>query len=64
MKDDWRYVRSGMGQLPLTAAMDLLKQNSYNGWIMFEHEKCWRSEREAPAEIFPVPTAWARQVIA
>ena len=64
MKDDWRYVRSGMGQLPLTAAMDLLKQNSCNGWIMFEHEKCWRSRWEASAEIFPVPTAWARQVIA
>ena len=64
MKDDWRYVRLGMGQLPLTAATDLLKQNVYNRRIMFEHEKYWRSKREASAKIFPVPAAWACQVIA
>ena len=64
MKDGWRYVRPGTGQLPLTEAIDLLKQHGYDGWIMFEHEKRWHPELEDPAEIFPVFAAWARQVIA
>ena len=52
MKDGWRYVPPGTGQLPLAEAIALLKENNYDGWIMFEHEKRWHDELEEPEVIF------------
>ena len=63
MKDGWRYVAPGTGQLPLQEAIALLKQHDYDGWIMFEHEKRWHQELEDPEDIFPVFSAWARPLI-
>ena len=63
MKDGWRYVVPGTGQLPLQEAIALLKQHDYDGWIMFEHEKRWHQELEDPEDIFPVFSAWARPLI-
>ncbi|MDB4698593.1 sugar phosphate isomerase/epimerase [Candidatus Latescibacteria bacterium] len=63
MKDGWRYVAPGTGQLPLKEAIALLKQHDYDGWIMFEHEKRWHQELEDPEDIFPVFSAWARPLI-
>ena len=63
MKDGWRYVAPGTGQLPLQEAIALLKQHDYDGWIMFEHEKRWHQELEEPEDIFPVFSAWARPLI-
>lgn len=63
MKDGWRYVPPGKGQLPLVEAIALLKQHGYDGWIMFEHEKRWHPELKDPEEIFPVFAAWARPLI-
>ena len=63
MKDGWRYVPPGSGQLPLEEAIALLKERGYEGWIMFEHEKRWHPELEEPEEIFPVFSAWAGGLI-
>ena len=63
MKDGWRYVAPGTGQLPLQEAIALLKQHGYDGWIMFEHEKRWYPELEDPDDIFPVFAAWARPLV-
>ena len=63
MKDGWRYVAPGTGQLPLQEAIALLKQHDYDGWVMFEHEKRWHQELEDPEDIFPVFSAWARALI-
>ena len=63
MKDGWRYVPPGTGQLPLQEAIALLKAHGYDGWIMFEHEKRWHQELEDPEQIFPVFAAWARPLV-
>ena len=63
MKDGWRYVPPGTGQLPLAEAIALLKENDYDGWIMFEHEKRWHDELEDPEVIFPQFVGWARPLI-
>lgn len=58
MKDGWRYVPPGTGQLPLTEALGLLRDRGYDGYVMFEHEKRWHGEFEEPEEIFPLFTQW------
>ena len=63
MKDGWRYVTPGTGQLPLAQAIRLLKQNSYDGWIVFEHEKRWIANLAEPEDIFPQFARWARPLI-
>lgn len=62
MKDGWRYVPPGAGQLPLKEAIALLKEKGYDGWIMFEHEKRWHRELEEPEVIFPQFMRWAREL--
>jgi sugar phosphate isomerase/epimerase len=64
MKDGWRYVPPGQGELPLAQAIGLLRQRGYQGWIMFEHEKRWHRELEEPEQIFPVFVRWVRPLIA
>ena len=62
MKDGWRYVPPGTGQLPLKEAIALLGEKGYDGWIMFEHEKRWHRELEEPEVIFPQFVGWARSL--
>ena len=64
MKDGWRYVHPGQGQLPLAEAIALLQNKGYNGWIMLEHEKRWHPELPAPEEAFPVFVEWVKPLIA
>ena len=64
MKDGWRYVNPGTGQLPLTDAVNILRANGYDGWLMFEHEKRWHPNLPEPEEIFPTFPAWARPLTA
>lgn len=63
MKDGWRYVTPGTGQLPLAEAIALLQSEGYRGWMMFEHEKRWHRELEEPEVIFPLFVAWAKRLI-
>ena len=63
MKDGWRYVPPGEGQLPLVEAIALLKQHGYDGWIMFEHEKRWHPELPDPEVAFPAFAKWIRPLI-
>lgn len=63
MNDGWRYVIPGTGQLPLAQAIELLKHNGYDGWIVFEHEKRWIANLPEPEEIFPQFVRWARPLI-
>ena len=63
MQDGWRYVFPGQGQLPLAEAVQILKSNGYDGWLMFEHEKRWHPTLAEPEEIFPVFAQWARSLI-
>ncbi len=63
MKDGWRYVTPGTGQLPLVEAIHLLKVNGYDGWIMFEHEKRWHKELAEPQDIFPKFVEWVSPLI-
>ena len=64
MRDGWRYVRPGAGQLPLAAAIALLKGHGYTAaGSCLEHEKRWHPELEAPEEIFPIFPAWVRPLL-
>lgn len=64
MKDGWRYVFPGEGQLPLAEAINLLKQSGYDGWLLFEHEKRWHPNLAEPEEAFPAFVKWVRPLIA
>lgn len=63
MQDGWRYVVPGTGQLPLVEAINLLKENGYDGWIVLEHEKRWHPELMEPEEIFPRFVQWVRPLL-
>jgi sugar phosphate isomerase/epimerase len=63
MEDGWYYVPPGMGQLPIGAAIALLKGHGYDGWIVFEHEKRWHPGLQEPEEIFPAFVKWAKPQI-
>lgn len=63
MKDGWRYVYPGKGELPLAEAIGLLQKQGYDGWVMFEHEKRWHMELPEPEEIFPAFVNWFRGVV-
>ena len=63
MKDGWRYVPPGTGQLPLAEGVALLQEMGYDGWIMFEHEKRWHRELEEPETIFPGFIQWIHPLV-
>ena len=63
MQDGWRYVLPGDGQLPLTEAIAVLKQNGYDGWILFENEKRWHPTLAEPEVAFPAFVSWIRPLI-
>jgi sugar phosphate isomerase/epimerase len=63
MQDGWRYVVPGSGQLPIAEAIALLRQNGYDGWIVFEHEKRWHPELLEPEEIFPRFVKWVNPLV-
>jgi sugar phosphate isomerase/epimerase len=58
-----RYALPGEGQLPLAHAIEVLKRNRYDGWLMFEHEKHWLPEIEEPEIAFPAFIKWVRPLI-
>ena len=60
MKDGWRYVEPGTGELPLAEALALMKARSYGGYVMFEWEKRWHRELPEPEEMFPRFISWFR----
>lgn len=62
MKDGWRYVTPGTGELPLAEAVGLLEHGGFDGWVIFEHEKRWHRELPDPEEIFPECVAWFRSL--
>jgi sugar phosphate isomerase/epimerase len=63
MADGWRYVLPGEGHLPLAEAIALLKQNGYDGWILFEHEKRWHPDLSEPEIAFPAFVKWVKSLI-
>ncbi len=58
MKDGWRYVEPGTGQLPLEEALSLMKDRSFDGYVTFEWEKRWHRELPDPEEMFPKFISW------
>ena len=60
MGDGWYYVLPGKGQLPLSDSIKLLKENGYDGWLQFEHEKRWHPELVEPEIAFPAFAEWAQ----
>jgi len=62
MKDGWRYVTPGEGQLPLAEGIGLLGERGFDGWVIFEHEKRWHAELPEPKVIFPKFVAWFRSL--
>ncbi len=62
MKDGWRYVPPGSGQLPIAEAVMLLHSNGFDGWLLFEHEKRWHPELPEPEDIFPAFVQWAHSL--
>lgn len=60
MKDGWKYVSPGTGQLPLEKALKLLKERGYDGYVMFEHEKRWHPTLPEPEDIMPEFLSWFR----
>lgn len=62
MKDGWRYVLPGRGELPLRSAVLALRTSDYSGWYVFEHEKRWHAELESPDEALPAYLKWIRSI--
>ena len=62
MDDGWRYVVPGTGDLPIAEGLELLAEEGYDGWVMFEHEKRWHPELEDPAEAYPSYVQWVKSV--
>lgn len=62
MKDGWKYVPPGQGQLPLAKALGLLKGRCYDGYVMFEHEKRWHPTLPEPEDVLPVFVSWFRSL--
>lgn len=63
MKDGWRYVLPGEGDLPLAEAVLLLKENGYEGWLLFENEKRWHPNLAEPEVAFPAFINWAKSIL-
>jgi sugar phosphate isomerase/epimerase len=63
MADGWYYVLPGEGQLPLAQAIALLRQNGYDDWLLFEHEKRWHPDLAEPEEAFPAFVKWVKPLI-
>lgn len=57
-EEGWHYVLPGTGELPLEEGINILKQNSYNGWLLFEHEKRWHPDLPEPEVAFPAFVKW------
>ncbi len=64
MNDGWRYVLPGAGQLPLADGIKVLRQNGYDGWLLFEHEKRWHPTLPEPEVIFPAFVQWVKPLLA
>ncbi|MDQ8179946.1 sugar phosphate isomerase/epimerase family protein [Pelagicoccus sp. SDUM812005] len=62
MKDGWRYVLPGEGQLPLAKAVATLKSGGYAGWYVFEHEKRWHADLEEPDVALQAYVKWLRSL--
>lgn len=62
MEDGWHYVLPGAGQLPLAEAIRLLRQQGYDGWFLFEHEKRWHPNLPEPEEAFAAYARWIRSI--
>ena len=58
MDDGWRYVLPGDGELPLAEGVALLREEGFDGWVMFEHEKRWHPELAEPEEAYPAFVEW------
>lgn len=63
MKDGWRYVIPGTGQLPLAESITLLKSNGFSGYLLCEHEKRWHPDLVEPEVIFPAFVKWVKPLI-
>jgi hypothetical protein len=44
-------------------AIDVLKQNGYAGWILFENEKRWHPNLAEPEVAFPAFASWVEPLI-
>lgn len=62
MKDGWRYVLPGTGQLPLEQAVSALQTSGYDGWYVFEHEKRWHADLEEADVALPAYVKWLRSL--
>lgn len=58
MDDGWRYVPLGTGDLPIAEGLQLLADEGYDSWVMFEHEKRWHPELDDPEEAYPAYVEW------
>lgn len=61
MKDGWRYVLLGQGEVPLAQAVAILREGGYDGCLTLEHEKVWHPELAEPEEAFPQAAEWFRK---
>ncbi len=56
------YVLTGMGDVPLKPALEMLYNNNYNGYYSFEWEKLWHPEIEEPEKAFAAFPGYIEQV--
>jgi sugar phosphate isomerase/epimerase len=61
MKDGWRYVSPGEGDLPIEKGIRSLLDRGYNGWFTFEHEKRWQPKLEEPEVAFRKFSEWMQK---
>lgn len=53
----------GMGDLPITEAIELLKQAKFNGWVSLEWEKGWHLDLEEPEIALPSYIKYMKELI-
>lgn len=52
----------GEGDVPIKEAVDVLRDNGYNGWLSLEWEKKWHPEIEEPEIVLPAFIQYINQI--
>ena len=62
-KDGFDITLPGKGTIPIKTAVDILRDNHFDGYFSFEWEKAWHPEIEAADIALPAYTAYLNKLI-
>lgn len=60
----WHLTEVGQGEVPLSAALQLLDARNYGGWLSVEWEYAWHPELTPPESALPRALDWIREWMA